>query len=329
MTRTVPSALQTHLNTGSTTITQLLLIKPVTPGYSAIGITLLDRDVTYNDGAGSVAYLSKIGMVPAALVSSLDMTVDNTEVQSLIPEFDLPISEADIVAGVYDYAEATIYQVNYEDLSMGHVVLGYGTTGQMRVENGLSFWTEFTALSKLLKQSIVEKDSITCRAVYGSQPIGTGGGVFEQRFPCGKDASAEFTGSKAVTSAGAEPNSSFTASALGAAANTYVPGILVWLTGKNAGRTYEVDSQTAGGAMTLTFETMFPILVGDTFKVRPDCTKWVEGANGCKAHFSSVSATEWKLHYRGEPLIPIADGDAINTPGATVPASLGGGTTAP
>jgi uncharacterized phage protein (TIGR02218 family) len=318
MPRTVPSALQTRLNQDATSKTTLLLIRPVTQGYDPIGITLLDTDVVYDDGDGPITYLAKIGMIPASLVSSLDMDVDNTEIQSLVPEFDLPISETDISAGVYDYAECTIMMVDYLDLSAGHVVIGFGNTGQMKVQDGLSFWTEFTALSKLLKQTVVEKDSLACRAIFGSQPIGTGGGAVEQRFPCGKDVSTLWSTTKTVTAVGQETTISFAASALGAADSVYAPGVLVWLTGANANRTCEVESQGSDGVINLTFDTMFPITVGDTFKIRPDCTKTVENANGCRAHFGS----DWVLHYRGEPYIPVQDADSINMPGA----GIGGGT---
>lgn len=314
--RSISTALQAHLDSGSTTTTLLLRIDPVAPGYPSIGATLLDRDVTYDDGDGSIVYKATIGMVPSNIVSKASMEVGNTEIQHLIPESDLPISETDISAGVYDFASYTLMMVNYEDLSMGHVILpsGHGQLGQMRQENGLSFWSELTALVKLLKQSIVEKDSLTCRAIFGSQPIGTVGAEQTQRFPCGKDTTGMWV-SKTVTSVGVETSRTFTAGTLGAAADVYVPGMLKWLTGANAGRSYEVESQSAPGVIGLTFEAMFPIVIGDTFQIRPDCTKWKEGNNGCKFHFD----TQWVLHYRGEPLIPVADADQINAPGASMP----------
>jgi uncharacterized phage protein (TIGR02218 family) len=316
--RTISAELQEHLDSGATTTTLLLRIDPVTPGYASVGATLLDRDVVYDDGDGEVTYKATIGMVPSNIVSKASMEVGNTEIQHLLPESDLPISEADISAGVYDFASYTLMLVNYEDLSMGHVIMpsGHGQLGQMRQENGLSFWSELTALVKLLKQSIVEKDSLTCRAIFGSQPLGTedtSGDVITQRFPCGKDTSAMWVVGT-VSAVSLETNRAFTAGALGAATDVYVPGMLRWLTGANSGRSYEVESQTAGGVIGLTFETMFPIETGDTFQIRPDCTKWKDGNNGCKFHFD----TEWVLHYRGEPLIPVADADQINAPGASM-----------
>lgn len=328
--RNVPVAIQTALDSGVTTMTFLLKIEPQTEGFPDFGVTLLDKDVVYNDGDGAVTYLAPIGMVPANITASGDMEVGNTEIQHLLPEFNTPISEADISSGVYDFAWYSYYLVDYSNLTTGnHVVLAHGQLGQMRMEDGLSWWSELTDLTKQLMQSIVEKDSITCRAIFGSQPIGTSdssGTVVEQRFPCGKDGEALYVGPKTVTSPGAEFNITFTASGLGAAANTYVPGMVRWLTGDNAGRVCEVESQNGSGVISLTFETMFPIQTGDTFEIRPDCTKWKEGTNGCKFHFGS---TEWKLHYRGEPYIPVADADQLNMPGATVGSALGGGSTTP
>lgn len=316
--RNVPAALQSHYDSGTTTTCRLMLFVPRVLGYPSLGITSLDRDVTYNDGSGAVVYKAAIGMVPETIRMQEAMEVGNSQAQHLIPQFDLSITEEMLRAGVYDYAWFWIYEVNYEDPSMGHVELMHGQTGQMLIDQGVSFWTEFTDLTKILKQNMVEKDSILCRASYGSQPFGTGGGVVEERFPCGKNLAALWTTAKTVTHIGLETNISFRASALGAAANTYVPGVIEWLTGDNTGRTHSVESQDALGWISLSEQTMFPVQVGDTFKIRHDCTKWIDGDKGCKANWSDVSPDEWKLHYRGEPLIPISDADSINTPGATV-----------
>jgi len=322
--RNVPGPLQAHLDTGATTLTVLMRVDPAAPGYESFGITLLDHDVVYDDGDGEIVYLASIGMVPSNIQSLSDMGVDNAKIEHLIPEFDTPITDADITAGVLDFAKCTRYLINYEDPAMGHVVLDHGQLGEMRVLQGMTFTSEMTSLSKLLKQSIVEKDSITCRAIFGSQPIGTGGGVVEQRFPCGKDAEALFVDGE-VTSVGVETSRTFTDSGLGAADDAYVPGMVRWLTGPNAGRMYEVEEQSSAGVISLVFPTMFPIQTGDTFEIRPDCTKWKDGNNGCKTHFGS----DWILHYRGEPYIPISDADAILMPGATVGGSLGGQNTTP
>lgn len=316
MTRYVPPALQAHLDSGATTTTLLLKITPRSPDYPPVGVTALDRDVEYDDGEGDssgVVYHAAVGMVPKEIRQSLSMAVDNTEFQHLLAEYPLALSEEDVVAGVYDFADFVLMLVNYEDLSMGHVELMRGQLGQMRVENGMAFWTEQTSLVKQLKQSIVEKDSLTCRATFGSQPIGTPGAEVTQRFPCGFDTSTLWTASSVMT-VGLESSRTFTALGLGLDADACVPGMLRWITGRNAGRSYEVEAQDADGVISLAFETMFPIAIGDTFEIRPDCTKWKDGHNGCKTFWGA----DWVLHYRGEPYIPVSDADAINTPGATI-----------
>ncbi len=319
--RTISPELQAHLDSGATTVTILIRIDPKDQKFDSVGITALDRDVIYDNGGGELTYNASIGMVPAELVTGSSMDVGNSEFQHLLPQFSIPIDETLIAAGVYDYANFTIMLVNYEDLTMGHVIMpaGFGQVGRVTLDNsGLSFKMEFTDLTKELKQNIVEKDSITCRAIFGSQPLGTGdssGEIVEQRFPCGKDTSGMWTDAT-VTVPGLETNRTFS-SDLGLPTDTVIPGILRWETGANAGRTYEVETQE-GGDISLWTETQFPIEAGDTFRIRPDCTKWVYGTNGCQFHFNDVSPLEWKLHYRGEPFIPISDADAINTPGATI-----------
>lgn len=314
--RAISPELQAHLDGSATTTTVLIRFDPVVPGVPSFGATLLDRDVVYDDGDGEITYRAAIGMVLSNMTASAGMDVDNAEAEHLLPEFDLDITEAAITAGALDYAWFTVMLVNYEDLSMGHVIMpsGHGQLGQTKVKDGLSWVPELNGLTKLLKQSIVEKDSLSCRAIFGSQPLGTVGADQTQRFPCGKDTTGMWAAGT-VTGVGLETNRTFTAAALGAAAGVMVPGMLRWITGANAGRSYEVESQTAGGEIGLGFETMFPVEVGDTFEIRPDCTKWKDGNNGCKFHFG----TEWVLHYRGEPLIPVADADQINAPGAEMP----------
>lgn len=123
-------------------------IDPVTPGYASYGITSLDRDVVYDDGSGEMRYLAAVGMQPSTILQSNDLSVDNAEFPSLLPEYDIPIDEADINAGAYDYARFALYLVNYQDLGMGHVTLHAGTIGKVTIrQDGLSFVNELRGLS--------------------------------------------------------------------------------------------------------------------------------------------------------------------------------------
>lgn len=310
MPRTIPIALQSHLNQDATTVCLLVRIVPTDDSLQTFGVTSLDRDIEF-DGE---TYHAATGLDNSARVTAGDMSVDNSEGISLVPEFEIPVSERDLVAGVYDYAKWYCYLVNYEDLSQ-FVELSRGEIGQVRVRDGLSFTFEMLGLTKKLKQTIVEKDSLRCRAKFGSQYPGTvGDGVITERFPCGfpLDQLDALNVNGSVTAVSVESTVQFMTN-LGQGDNFFKPGMLEWVTGDNQRRIYEVEEYQSS-EVVLTFPTMFPVKVGDTFRIRPDCTKWSEGQNGCKQWWSG----DWVLHYRGERWIPVGDTGQINAPGASV-----------
>lgn len=328
MPRLIPAALKAHLDQDATSTCYLLRVEPVQPGYPVYGVTSLDVPITYDDGRGPVFYSAAIGAQPTVVQSSADLSVDNAEAMSLLPEFDIPVSEADIRAGVYDFARFDLYLVNYEDLADGHAVLHSGTIGRITInDDGLSFVNELRGLSAELKQSICEKDSLSCRAIFGSQPEGDSSGAPIERFPCGVDATALLIAGT-VTSVGLENTLSFTVAPFTLDEDALNPGIVLWTTGLNTGRTYEVDTNTAGGLITLAIETAWPIQIGDEVLYRPDCNKLARDTEkGCAKpdHWGE----EWPLHFRGEPDIPIGDAGQMETPGASSSPGSGGATYQP
>ena len=316
MPRNIPIQLKGALQQDATTTCTLIRVDPVRVEFPSYGAALLDVSVIYDDGIGELVYQPIIGAQPSTLVTGADLSVDGGTAANLMPEFDFPISEADIVAGAYDFARFTAYLVDYENLAAGHVILAKGTLGQFTVtDQGLSFTHEMRGLSQSLKQSITEKWSIGCRATFGSKPIGTGGGAIEERFPCNFDAEALWE-EGAVATVGIESNQSFTTSGLSPVYGGN-PGKVRWLTGRNAGRENEVDEfEDDAGVITigLTFPTMFPVEVDDTFEFRDDCP---HTPDACKARGN------W-ANYRGEPNIPVGDAGQASVPGASAGIGTGG-----
>lgn len=294
MPREIPIALQQDLASGATTMCVLLKIVPVQPGFDPFGVTTLDTDITFDDGNGPLLYSAAIGTEVSTLRNQADLSVGGGEAKQLMPLFDTPADEADIAAGAYDYAKFFAYMVNYEDLSKGFIKLQKGTTGRNTVtESGLSWTTELRGLTQNLKQTITEKWSISCRAVFGSQESSA-----QSRYPCLFDAEALWQ-SSVVTDVGLDTTQQFTATGL---TPTYggVPGLVRWTSGANAGRTDEAESFNAG-VIGLTFGSSYPIAIGDEFDFRDDCPKTPEA---CKAR------NNWQ-NYRGEPTIPVADNGSI------------------
>lgn len=317
MPRQIPYDMLQDLQRGVTTHCLLIRFMPVQPGYAEYGMALLDEAVTYDDGDGALDYSPVIAMQPSTLVFGADLSVDGGEGAGLVPEFDTPISDEDLIAGAYDFCRFRAYIVDYRKLTPGrHILLSEGTTGQVRLtEGGLAFVQELRGKSQNLLQSITEKWSLSCRATFGSQPIGTGGGVIEERYPCNYDAESLWE-SGAVETVGIENTQTFTTSGLSPQFGGN-PGKVRWLTGRNAGRENEVDQfDEAGGVQTigLTFPTMFPIQPGDTFDFRDDCPKTKAA---CKAR------DNWPF-FRGEPNIPVGDAGQIATPGASAGLGTGG-----
>lgn len=330
MPRNIPIALKEHLQGRETTVCFLMRVDPVIAGFPSYFVTNLNRNVVYDDGGGSDTYLAAVGLESSALVGKANLEYGVDESVHLLPVFDIPVSESDIRAGVYDYAEYTVYLVNYEDLSQGHLVppKGHGNIGKVSIrDDGLSWVNELAGLTGRLLQSLCEKDSLGCRAIFGSQPIGsaTPGPQVDHGW-CGFDATSLLVNAT-VVDVGIETTLSFQVDdATGWTVDKYAPGIVKFLTGLNAGRSFEIESNTADGWITLQFEAGFPIADGDTLQYREDCSKQArDEVKGCKKWFD----IEWVLHFRGEPDIPVADEGALQTPGAMVGPGGGGNTNVP
>lgn len=317
MGRSIPITLLESLRSGASTTCLVMRIDPI--GAASFGASLTNKNIRYDDGTGELLYSAYVGMQPASILYGPTLAVDNSQYQGLLPEYDFPISEEDIQAGVYDDARFTLYLIDYKDLTPGsHVVIHYGTLGKMQTQDGLSFWEELRGLSQQLMQTICARDSLTCRARLGSQPLGTGGGAYEEREYCGIDLSGYWE-SGTVAAPGAEPHYSFSTTAPlveesgSAVTDYYAPGMVRWLSGRNTGSEQEIEANTST-TIALTFRAPFPIQSGDTFEYRRDCNKFARDPNkGCPSHWGA----EWISHFRGEPDIPIGDAIANTVPGGT------------
>lgn len=306
--RFIPPQLLAHKKQDATTTTKL--IKIIAKDGTTLGVTELDKDVTYNDGAGPLIYRAPIGFQPASIYESNGFEVNNSEFESLVvPEYDFDIDEFSVNAGKWDYAAFIMYEVNYEDLSMGHAILMSGQLGQMKSHNGIQMFGEMRSIADLFRRNIVQPDSLTCRAIFGSD-------YSQERFPCLYNAEELWVDGE-VTSVGVENNRVFFDSTRTEDTGHFKPGMIQFLTGENAGKYIEIEEFINDGTTTqiaLTFTTSYGIAVGDTYRIRRDCNKQArDSAKGCKHWFGS----DWGLHFRGEPDIPVGDIGNLTTPGAS------------
>ncbi len=304
MSRFVPPALQTHLDGSSLTTCRLL--KFTLKNGDVLGITTLDRDVEYDDGesspSGELTYVASNGFDPSAIVADLGFSVSNAEGYALLSDVVPGVSEEMIRAGEFDDATWVCYLVNFEDLSMGHVIIDAGDVGDIRAKFGTAWMPELLSYVMRLKQPIGSVWSRTCRAEFGSDA--------ESQTGCGVDVDPLWV-SGTVQSVGAETDREFTGDFLSVI--TPVPGRVQFLTGANAAREYAVEDVT-GLVVSLVETTAYAIEAGDTYRIRPDCRKRYE--EDCIAVWANGP------NFKGEPKIPVGDGMQGQTPGAQLP---GGG----
>ena len=330
--RYIHPGLLADIQRGATTLCLLIWIEPETPGFNGYGATDTNRDVRYDPGSGEKLFQAAIGMEPTEIHAAADLSVDNAEAHQLMPVYDFPVSEEAIAAGIYDYARFSIYLVNYEDLTPGrHCVLHEGTIGKVSVrDDGLSIVNELRGLSAQLKQEICTKYTKTCRAIDGTMPPGSPlPGPQVKRDWCGVDFSV-YLKTATVAEVGLENTLTFRVEAGDVDGdwdtNSFAPGRVKFTSGRNAGRTLEILSNTDDGWITLRHEAGFPIEEGDELEYRVGCSFIARDAvKGCMAH----AGADWIYHFKGYPDIPTENEAQLMTPGATLGPGSGGRTDVP
>jgi uncharacterized phage protein (TIGR02218 family) len=287
--KNIPAPLLGHKRLSATTLCKLMRVEA--KDGSVYGFTDLDIEVTYDDGSGAVTYICSDGFMPSAIANEAGLSVENADLTGIVAQVSTDIDKDTIRSGALDYAFVKIYQVNYEDLSQGHEWIGYGNLGEVTYQDG-QYVAEYRSRAQVLKQTnVCALYSLTCRAEYGDARCGA----------------TLVWANGTVMAPGTEQNLSFTGDTPAQADGYYVPGIVEWLTGANAGRSMEVSGYTAGGLVTLMLPLYYPIAAGDTYRIRIDCPKTPEAC-------ADPLRDRWPLFFRGEPNIPV--GDAVQTPGA-------------
>lgn len=227
---------------------------------------------------GGVTYQAASGFSPTAIESKDRFSVDNLDVEGVLDS--TAITEADIMAGKYDFAEILIFEVNVTDLSQGAYTPRRGWLGEVSIKSS-QFIAEVRGLSQKLSQNIVELYSPTCRAIFGDAR-------------CKANlASYTFTGTiNTVTS-----RQVFVSNAMTQAAGYFSSGEVEWLTGANAGRRMEIK-EFANKQFTLALPMPHAIAASDTFKAVAGCDKTI---TTCAAKFANA------VNFRGEPYVPGMD----------------------
>lgn len=307
-TRFVHADLLASLQSRCYSVCRLIKITPV--NGPAFGVGSISEAVPYNDGHGLITYCARYGFDASAIAASAGTAIDNAEITALlgVPDsFDAwGITTEMIETGYLDGAAFIHYLVDYNNLGTGkHAELHSGKLGQIRLPKfGICVVECRDRMQQLAQLSMCVRDSINCRNQLGVNANGVG---------CFVDVEALWVDFE-VTSV-VEADLEFASTDLTAGDDTYFPGKVEWVTGDNVGRPVEVDSflSVGGvGVVTLASTTRSLIQIGDTGRIRADCTKIRDGARGCKFY-------EQMKNYDGELDTPEAESRTAQSPkGSTV-----------
>lgn len=270
--RTASSNLTAHLASEVTTLAACWKLTLV--GGTVMGFTDHTSDLTIS----SQLYVASTGFSPTSIETKDKFAVDNLDVAGILDA--AAITEADIMAGKYDFAEIEIFMVNVADLTQGIILHRRGWLGEVSLKNG-QFIAEVRGLAQKLSQNIVELYSPTCRAVLGDGRC--------------KVNLAGFTASGAVDTV--TSRQVFISNAMTQAAGYFSGGEVEWLTGANAGRRMEIK-EFSNTQFTLVLPMPSNIAAGDTFNAVAGCDKTFET---CVAKFNNA------VNFRGEPHVPGMD----------------------
>ncbi len=239
-----------------------------------MGFTDCDRDIEYDE----LLYIAATGFTPTAVENSAALNVDNMDIEGMLDAGS--ITEADLIAGRYDYAEIEVFLLNYNNVTQGKLHIKTGWLGEVTVRAG-QFVAEVRGLSQPLSQKIGSLYSAACRAQLGDAR-------------CGVNAAALIvTG----TITGVTSQSICVDALREEDAGYFSYGKITFNSGANAGLSMEIK-EYSNGQFILSLPMAYPLAIGDAYSVQPGCDKTI---STCVARFDNA------LNFRGEPHVPGID----------------------
>lgn len=161
--KTVSVALKAHL-AGNVTKRAVCLRLTRTDG-TVFAATLHDRDILFED----VRYLTAAGGDSSNIEDSAALAVDNLTQRGILSSAS--ITDADIRAGLFDYARIAVFVVNWSDTSMGAYHQRDGWLGQVTTDR-LTFSAELRGMMQALQTQFGRLIVPTCNAILGDARCG-------------------------------------------------------------------------------------------------------------------------------------------------------------
>lgn len=239
-----------------------------------MGFTNVDKDLTV-DG---VLYKSAPSFEASAIRTAIGLGTDNLTVQGFMNDDE--ITEEDLLAGRYDYAEVEIFVVDYNSPDNGKVEIVRGLLSETSMTDN-TFNATLRSLTTSLHVNSGEVSQPGCRYVLGDDRC-----------------TVDLTGfSASGTVASVTNRRIFQSDVVGAAENFLKFGVLTWTSGNNDTFKVEVKANNAG-LIELILPAPYNIQIGDTFTVHAGCDKRL---TTCRNKFNNA------INFGGEPHLPGID----------------------
>lgn len=239
------------------------------------GFTDHDTDIIID----SVIYKAASGFTPSAIQNSSSLSVDNLDIEGMLSAGN--VTEADIMAGLYDFAEIEIFQVNYNDITQGNLKLRRGWLGEVSIINQ-QFVAEVRGLTQRLSQTIGELYSASCRATFADSR-------------CKIDPTT-YTVTGTVSRVAS--NREFVDFTRTETSSLFNFGKITFSSGANNGLSMEVKEFISGGKVILVLPMPYSINAGDSYSMIQGCDKTLQT---CTGQYNNV------VNFRGEPHVPGLD----------------------
>ena len=272
--RTIPSALQTKLDGGVTTLCRCWIV--TRSDGEVQGFTDHDEDVV----VGGTVCRAGTGLTGSEISQKHGLAVDSSELSGALS--DDTLNEDDLAAGLYDAADVELWLTDWSEPSL-RVMIAKGTLGEVR-RDGAAFVAEVRGLSQALGEERGRLYTAGCSADLGDTR-------------CKIDlTSPSYKGSGSVLAI--TGTSSFAASGVETYADGwFTAGKLTFTSGANAGLSMEVKAHRNhfGVRFALWHAMPQPIEAGDAFTVTAGCDKRFAT---CHDRFNNI------VNFRGFPHIP-------------------------
>lgn len=195
------------------------------------------------------------------------------------------VTQADIKAGKFDFAMFQIFEVNYQDLTMGINILRTGNLADIST-SGIEFTAELRGLSDRLRNVVGKITLTSCDANLGDTR-------------CGIDLSTLLNGRVPTSITSITNERLITCTSLTHVAGWFENGKVTMTSGLSVGYGSEVKQHQAGGVLTLKFSLPYTLAVGDTLTAEVGCLK--RYLEDCKGKFLNGN------RFRGFPKMPLMD----------------------